>query len=584
MAVPSSGSISLAGLAAEKDVDDYTDVDYDDRISLRDITLGGNTNSHITFDVTNAISPSHPDNDAAYAMSEFYSYDHDFAAPGCNIAYYEGNQGTFNYPINLGSAQGTVKIEYQAFSKPDAFTFTWNGNTYRSGHDSGGDPGWIRFVGNSSWQSTLNAALGYDSNVTSISVQTGTYGSGQNAQQGGRGTISFNKNAATGIANMKVEAPLSGTAWWFSVSCPGQQVIIDNSNSVGIAPSLTLTCSSISTSGDNRITMTGNVTNKGKTSNWTTDGTISAKGFIMKQNTFSTTPFYLGDSGVVHYPEDDSTINATGNFTEIASSVPDNLTPTITTNDASSITESSFTGSVTKNALPSRWNCVRAYATNAAGTTYTSNFNIKSYGNIDETGIVYCNQGYSLTPIASLDGGVLDDSTGCQYTQLQGQSGSLGTVTGTINESSVSLTASNTYRYRSVSRCESTITHGSIKTFTVSASADYTATLTTGWSTFYTTTGKGYYNGYPFNMGSLSNTSFNNGTIQAMYYNDGSSTDWTYIVFSGTKKSWTAMSINGQDVGASSTWTSTSNSTWRKNISTNLFGSSGSSISITASY
>ena len=118
----------------------------------------------------------------------------------------------------------------------------------------------------------------------------------------------------------------------------------------------------------------------------------------------------------------------------------------------------------------------------------------------------------------------------------------------------------------------------------MSASADYTATLTTGWSTFYTTTGKGYYNGYPFNMGSLSNTSFNNGTIQAMYYNDGSSTDWTYIVFSGTKKTWTAMSINGQDVGASSTWTSTSNSTWRKNISTNLFGSSGSSISITASY
>ena len=27
MAVPSSGSISLAGLAAEKDVDDYTDVE-----------------------------------------------------------------------------------------------------------------------------------------------------------------------------------------------------------------------------------------------------------------------------------------------------------------------------------------------------------------------------------------------------------------------------------------------------------------------------------------------------------------------------------------------------------------------------
>ena len=52
MAVPSSGSISLAGLAAEKDKDDYTDVDYDDTISLKDVTLGGDANgSHISFDV-----------------------------------------------------------------------------------------------------------------------------------------------------------------------------------------------------------------------------------------------------------------------------------------------------------------------------------------------------------------------------------------------------------------------------------------------------------------------------------------------------------------------------------------------------
>ena len=80
MAVPASGnSISLAGLAAEKDVDDYTDADYDDVLSLKDITIGGNNNGNsFVVDATNAFSVSHPDNVAPFRMSEFYSYDHDF--------------------------------------------------------------------------------------------------------------------------------------------------------------------------------------------------------------------------------------------------------------------------------------------------------------------------------------------------------------------------------------------------------------------------------------------------------------------------------------------------------------------------
>ena len=125
MAVPASGnSLSLGSIAFEKLEDDYDqgaagtiDPSYGP-FSLRDVTLGGATTVGAEdYDVTNAISPSHPDNDASYGMSEFYSYDHDFAAPGCNIAYYEGNNGEFNYPIDLGSAQGNVTIEYQAYSK-----------------------------------------------------------------------------------------------------------------------------------------------------------------------------------------------------------------------------------------------------------------------------------------------------------------------------------------------------------------------------------------------------------------------------------------------------------------------------------
>ena len=67
MAVPGSGSLSLAAIAAEKLENDYTDVDTSyGPYSLRDITLGGATTVNgEDYDVTNAISPSHPDNDAS---------------------------------------------------------------------------------------------------------------------------------------------------------------------------------------------------------------------------------------------------------------------------------------------------------------------------------------------------------------------------------------------------------------------------------------------------------------------------------------------------------------------------------------
>ena len=581
MAVPASGnSISLAGLAAEKDVDDYTDVDYDDRISLRDITLGGNTNSHFTLDVTNAISPSHPNNDAPYQMSEFYSYDHDFAAPGCNIAYYEGDQGTFNYPINLGSAQGTVIIEYQSFGIPDKFVFTWDGKTYTSGSTSGNYDGW---VGSQGSLNLLRTTLGNSS--LEITTHTGgpypNTGSGSyNAQSGGRGAISFNKNAATGTANMQVSAPLPNTAWWFSVSCPGQTVVVDNNAGVGIAPSITASNGQVSATS---IQMYGNVTDKGKTSNFSTTGTISAKGFVVLPASNSTTQFYKDTSGVTVINEDDSTINTTGSFNENATGLSYGI-PNMSAVTTSSIDEDEFDVSYVINNLGSSPNAFRAWATNAAGTTYSEIKNLSNTGQVDEHGVVFCNQALSNTPLASLSSGVLDDSTGSQYTQVAGTTTNAGTKTDTIQESSVSLISSNTYKIRSVARQGSTVTHGStISSFTVPASNDYTATLTTGWGNFYSTVFKGYVTS-PVSAGSLSNTSFNGGTITGMYYQDQSGTDYLYIYFSSTKKSWSALSINGQSLGASSTWTSVNNVAWRKVYSNNIFGTNNQIISITASY
>ena len=334
MAVPSSGnSISLAGLAAEKEQDDYTDVDYDDVLSLKDITIGGNANGNsFVADLTNGFSASHPNNVAPFKMSEFYSYDHDASAPGCNLAYHDGGQGNYTYPINLGNSLGIVTIEYQAYGVPDKFVFTWNGNTYTSGSGNGTGAG---FVGAANHLSALQATAGNSS--ATITTLTTSYGSGsQNGQNGGRGTITFNKTHQNPNSVMTVSAPLSGTAWWFSVSCPGQQVIGGGS---GIAPTVVTNGeSSVSSSG---FTMNGNVTSKGTTSNFSTTGTISARGFVLKAGN-TTDSFIAGQSGVTVQQAD--TNNSTGTFSKAVGSLVSNSTYTY-----------------------------RAYATNAAGTSYGIN-------------------------------------------------------------------------------------------------------------------------------------------------------------------------------------------------------------------
>ena len=560
MAVPASGSLSLAALAAEKIENDYTDVDTSyGPYSLKDVTVGGNASgvNGETYDVTNAISPSHPDNDASYGMSEFYSYDHDFAAPGCNLAYESGQNGEFNYPVNLGTATGNIRIEYEAYGVPDRFEFTWNGNTYISGSSSGNYDG---YVGTASTTNTNNLRTALGNNTVEIyqNAQGGIY-------TGGRGYIVFNKNSSVSTANMNVKAPINGTQWWFSVSCPGMQVISTNP---GIAPSVTANTVTVSIAS---ITMGGNVTNKGLTSNFSTAGTISLKGFVVKLGVTATAEFLIGESGVTNVPEDDSTINTTGSFNESISATS-STNGAVTTNNASSVTETSFVGSLTKTSLGTTPNSFRAYATNTAGTTYSSIINVNTSGGSSESGIVYCNQGYSSTPSVNNNSGSIAASTGNQWNQLQGASTTTGTVSSTINESQVSLTASNTYRYRAVMRQSSTLHYGVVKSFTVAASYDLTATITVRSDQIYTTMAYGYGNLTWPNMGSLSNTSFNGNTITGIYFQDQSQTDYLYIYFSSTKPSFSNLVINGTSYGASSTWTANGNNAWRKIATSNPMG------------
>lgn len=567
MAVPGSGSLSLAAIAAEKLENDYTDVDTSyGPYSLKDITVGGNASgvNGETYDVTNGFSPSHPDNIAGYGMGEFYSYDHDYAAPACNLAYKTGGQGTFDFPINLGSSTGLVTIEYQSYSIPDKFTFTWNGNTYTSGDGNGTGNS---FVGSSSYAS--------NSAVQPLDTLTGVYGgnSGSQQQNGGRGTITFNKNTTTSSSNMQVSAPLGGTGWWFSVSCPGNQVI---GGGDGIAPTIS---AGVLTTVGNAVIMNGNVTDLGTTSDFTTTGTISQKGFVYLPGITTSDYFYRETpsgtftADVVEALEDDSTINTTGNFNETANATSTGAT--VTTQAATSVTETAFVANYTPTSLGGVPISFRAFAKNAAGTTYSGVINSSTPGNIDEIGVTYCNNSYNGTPTAQISSGVIADTTGNDYQKNNTFSGtSTSAITQTVTENTVSLTASNTYNYRAVARQGTTLIYGNISSFTVAAAYDFSATITVGSDNIYSTYAYGYgssTNYFP-SMGSMTSYIFNSKTITGVYYQTNGSTKYLYLKFSTSKPSFSNLVINGTSYGASYQWSAADTYTWRKVVSSNPMG------------
>ena len=130
MAVPGSGSLSLAAIAAEKQENDYTDVDTAlAPYSLKEITQGGGTEN---YDVTNQQSPNHPDNVAGFGMGEFYAYDHDFQAIPCNKAMdvvfiidYTGSMGNDFNNSSTGLKANVTNITNKVVSR--------SGGDYRLG-------------------------------------------------------------------------------------------------------------------------------------------------------------------------------------------------------------------------------------------------------------------------------------------------------------------------------------------------------------------------------------------------------------------------------------------------------------------
>jgi hypothetical protein len=73
VAVPSSGALSLFGIANEIDDNDYTATSFQGQVSLQHFGSGGEA-------TINTNSASYPNTAAPHTMGEWYSYDHDAAA------------------------------------------------------------------------------------------------------------------------------------------------------------------------------------------------------------------------------------------------------------------------------------------------------------------------------------------------------------------------------------------------------------------------------------------------------------------------------------------------------------------------
>ena len=104
-----------------------------------------------------------------------------------------GGRGIFTITIDVGNGTGNLTLTYNAYSVPDKFEVYWNGSQVI---DTG-------FRGSSSYNADLNA-LGYP-----------------NVSGTGSGSASFNKTTQSpGTITIIVTAPLEGTLWNATLSCP----------------------------------------------------------------------------------------------------------------------------------------------------------------------------------------------------------------------------------------------------------------------------------------------------------------------------------------------------------------------------
>lgn len=123
--------------------------------------------------------------------------------------------------ITLGSGTGTVSLQFEAYSFPDRFIVQWNGN-YVIDTGYRGEP--IYNIGGASRSAFTSSLTGKVDPITGLTYPYSPLWPGDGYPiviSPGVGTSTFPKVASLpATANVFVYAPMTGTAWTFTLGCP----------------------------------------------------------------------------------------------------------------------------------------------------------------------------------------------------------------------------------------------------------------------------------------------------------------------------------------------------------------------------
>ena len=669
MAVPGSGQIKLSQIAKEKVYDDYNAPVPAIKVSLKDVTVGGQANgSGANFDSTNQQSPSFPDNSASYSMGEFYSYDHDFVAIACSKAMdvvflldYTGSMADDMTTLKNNVASISSKVVSESGGDYRLAAVLIDQNTGGEGGSSGPPSYWS---GNNTVVSNLPSANKYNSgnvylsavvpfansNKTDFDTKIGYLDGSSNSSTSmllgtGGGGPEPNDTAIDRVLNHS----LAGT---FRTGVTRMIILItdnspdgDGDDSFDGAEELAKmgTLSNQAVANVCTISVLGNFSNTTSSDGTTTRYDVY-NGYA--NNTGGLTNFNGDPSDIVDFIEDicDDISNNFPTFNTVSLPATNvDSTPTGTVSVSSPTTSyfsASFVVTDVNSNLPTYW---KPWAQNNTGTAYgdmqtttASNFRAHmsvstnstisnsgvlygsttmlatsgtsvSFGSpssgsspyaingvitntanqgVDSLGWVFCNAAFSQTPIVSYNNNTVSDATGCQATAYSQANMGVGTKTQAIAEGSVSLSAGQSYKLRGWFERKNNggvVYSSNIASFTVASLFDYTASVSVGTSTYYSTSVHGWSNQYPFFCGTISNTSFNSGTLTAVYWMN-SSTDYIYIYFSSNRPTFSNFVIGNTSYGASSTWSASGTLAYRKAVSTNPFPTNNSFVTVKAVY
>lgn len=155
---------------------------------------------------------------------------------GGSAVNFSGNQ---SYPaiqsVNLGQSTGPTNLSFEAFNVPDRFIVNYNGAVaidtgYRGGHtyNYGGS---ARSSFNNSLTGKVDPLTGgtYPLAASTPGIEADGY---PTVTAPGNGNISFNKNVAgVTAADVRVYAPMSGTAWNLNLGLPNGETQVTGGSS-----------------------------------------------------------------------------------------------------------------------------------------------------------------------------------------------------------------------------------------------------------------------------------------------------------------------------------------------------------------